>query len=163
MVGSGLEEKMDLPKTLMVGGRFDDSGGRPSKIASELFKSLSDGNSNFFNGGNYRELESILGRIGEYRLIYWFADVPNDKLKLVKKIKALNKESLLVTSKRNVEGRYSLSDLIYHALGIKSNLVLEFTKDDSRYYGRIIDPLGNVCVAGITSSVGWATGAYTKN
>ena len=43
-----------------------------------------------------------------------------------------------------ITGKYKFSDLIYHALNNKSNLIIEFTKDSDRYQGRIFDPLGNV-------------------
>lgn len=131
-------------KTLYVAGDFDDQGGRFSKIGDTIFQEVRRSDMDYLNGGYFFELEEILFKITDYKLIYWFANVPNDKPKLVKEIKKKHKECVLVTSKRNVERRYTFQDLIFHAIGIKSNLFIEFVKKNSRYYGRVIDPLGNV-------------------
>ena len=131
-------------KSLYVAGKFDDNGGKPSKIAKSVFDAIGPANSGSYNGGSFSELENILRQAEDAQLIYWFADVPNDKVKLVKEIKQRNKACVLVTSKRNTEGKYAFEDLIYRALDIKSNLLVEFTKPGNRYMGRVIDPLGNV-------------------
>lgn len=130
-------------KTLYVAGRFDYIGGRASKIGKEIFESLEQ-DAEYHNGGYFKELKRLMEEVGKYNLIYWFADVPNDKPKLVKEIKKNNKACVLVTSKRNVDGRYAFQDLLYHALGIKSNLFVEFSKNGDKYNGRVADPLGNV-------------------
>lgn len=131
-------------KSLYVSGKFDDAGGRPSKIARRIFETVKLPEMNYYNGGRYGELEKILDSIGEFKLVYWFADVDNSKEKLVKEIKNKNNACILVTSKRNAKDKYSFADLVYHALNIKSNLFVEFGLENSRYYGRVIDPLGNV-------------------
>jgi len=134
-------------KTLFITGKFDDNGGRESKIGNILFKGmdLTDTiNCEYHNGGSFAELETIVDRVQEYNTIYWFPDITNDKVKLVKKIKEKNNACVLVTSKRNTEGKYSFADLVHHALGNKSNLFVEITEEGGRYQGRVIDPLGNV-------------------
>jgi len=132
-------------KTLYVGGTFDNNFGRSSKIADQVFKAINL-DADYFNGGTYHDLEQALESINNYNLIFWFADVPNDKPKLIKDIKKRNKKCVLVTSKRNTEGKYSLDDLVYHALNNKSNLFVEISKskNNNRYQGRIVDPLGNI-------------------
>jgi hypothetical protein len=87
---------------------------------------------------------NTLDNIGDYRLVFWFADVPNDKPKLIGEVKQRNNACVLITSKRNVEGKYNFQDLLYHALGIKSNLLVEIAGERDMYKGRVIDPLGNV-------------------
>ncbi|UCG95072.1 MAG: class II aldolase/adducin family protein, partial [archaeon] len=111
--------------------------------AGQIFESI-EKDFDYKNGGNFSELENLIDNIKEYKLVYWFADVPNEKPKLINDVKRRNKACVLVTSKRNIEGKYTFPDLVYHSLGIKSNLLLEFTKKDNRYRGRVIDPLGNV-------------------
>jgi len=135
---------MQSTKTLFVTGRFDDGGGKPSKIGQQVFETIQTPGTDYLNGGNYIDLKEAVNAAKDYKLIYWFADVPNDKPKLVQRIKAINNECVLVTSKRNLEAKYSFSDLLYHALSIKSNLFVEFSKREEKYQGRIIDPLGNV-------------------
>ncbi len=137
--------KIDKTQTLFVAGRFDDHGGRPSKIAQQIYESINPKKSEILNGGPFTELaRKIDEEIQEYGLVFWFADVPNDKPKLVRDIKKKHKACILITSKRNTEGKYTFPDLLYHALGIKSNLFLEITRKGKRYYGRVVDPLGNV-------------------
>lgn len=131
-------------KTLYVAGKFDDLGGRPSKLAHQVFEAVNIPASHYVNGGYFKNLEQIINNISKYKLIYWFADIPNDKPKLVRKIKPRNKACVLVTSKRNLENKYALHDIIYRALSVKSNLFVEFSKRQDRYHGRVIDPLGNV-------------------
>lgn len=130
---------------IYVGGKFDDNGGRPSKIAQQVFEAVKSPGMEYHNGGHFLKLEEIISNIGDYKKIYWFADIPNEKEKLVKEIKKNNNSCILITSKNNTAGKYSFADLVSRALSDKSNLVLEFIKDeDKRFRGRIIDPLGNV-------------------
>lgn len=131
-------------KTLFVAGCFGGHEGSFSKIAEQIFGAVKFGNVDYHNGGSFPELIQILKSVNKYKLIYWFADVLNDKPKLVKEIKKNHKACILVTSKRNTEGKYTFQDLLHHALGIKSNLFVEFSQKKDKYQGRVIDPLGNV-------------------
>jgi len=130
--------------SIYVVGHFDDENGKSSKIGETLFNEIKSENTTYFNGGSFRDLENILDSIRNYQLIYWFADVPNDKPKIVNEIKNRNNACILITSKRNVNNQYTFMDLVFHALNIKSNLFVEITRENDRYNGRIIDPLGNV-------------------
>lgn len=131
-------------KVLYIAGFFDDHNRRSSKIGEQIFKAVNLPDAEYYNGGSFQELSQILEQIKKYQLIFWFADVPNDKPKLVKEIKRRHKACVLITSKRNLEGKYTFLDLIFHAIGIKSNLFVEFSKKGEKYQGRVIDPLGNV-------------------
>ena len=135
--------KEDTRKTLFVGGSFDETNGKPSKIAKEVFKQVETKDSEYHNGGNFKELESLLDRIEHYKIIYWFPNIDNTKQKIVEEIKKRNDSSILITSKRNVEKDYKFEDILQHALKIKSNLILEFIQKDKRYFGRVEDSLGN--------------------
>lgn len=139
-----MNKRKNKANIIYVGGSFDDYGGRFSKIAHAVFKGIDLPGSHYINGGCFKDLEEIVREVKGYDLIYWFADIPNDKPKLVGKIKQLNKKCVLITSKRNIDDKYSLQDILYKALGVKSNLLVEFTQDHGRYHGRVIDPLGNV-------------------
>ena len=116
-----LEGKVN--KTLYVAGNFNDPG-KPSKIANQVFKIINPGNAKYLNGGNFQDLSQTLQDIEQYNLIFWFADVPNNKPKLVNEIKKKHKKCILVTSKRNFDNEYSFQDLLYHAITIKSNLIV---------------------------------------
>jgi len=141
-----------MSKALLVGGTFgDDFDGRPSTLADVLFNSmvtrgLTDSQHDFkiFNGGIYSDLEHLMENVvPKMDYIFWFANVPdNDKPKLVRRIKAVNKKCMLVTSKRN-HGDYEFADLIQHGLRNKSNLMVEFIGEQGeKISGRVIDPLG---------------------
>ena len=135
---------------LMVGGKFDDEGGRPSGYVNKLFIALQAINTrgNIINGGFFYDLESIVASLPEQALqvVFWFPDVPNDKEKLVRSIKARNPKILLVTSKNNLDKKYSFMELIARALQVKANLFVEFTDpvhDFKRIHASVCDPLGN--------------------
>jgi len=138
-------------KTLFVGGNFDDQIGKESKISRIIYDNLektifgiSGINLDYHNGGNFKELENIVQNCQKYNLIFWFPNISNDKSKLVRKLKILNPEHVLVTSKNNTDNKYLFGDLIHHALNNHANLFVEFTKENEYIRGRIIDPLGNV-------------------
>lgn len=132
-------------KNLYVAGTFDNKGGKPSKIAQEIFEQVRGKEKfDYINGGSFLKLKDILKNIKKYKLVYWFANVSNNEEKIVKEIKHKNQALILVTSKRNENDKYNLEDIIYHALDIKSNLVVEFSKKKDRYYGRVLDPLANI-------------------
>jgi hypothetical protein len=131
-------------KSLCVVGTFDDNNGKFSKIGDIIYRSVKRENMDYINGGFFHDLQDTLYGVKDYGLIYWFANVPNDKEKLVRQIKEKNNACVLVTSKRNVDKNYDFQSLIYRALEIKSNLFVEFISKDGRYHGRIADPLANV-------------------
>lgn len=141
--------------TLIVAGRFDSAGGKPSGYARKLFSpdhliSPSAGFSclgniiDVFNGGTLDDLKGVLKLLPQYHIVFWFADVPNEEPKFVAEIKNINPRCILITSKNNIEGKYSFLELINRALNVKANLCVEFTKDmQNLVQGRVFDPLGN--------------------
>ncbi len=133
-------------KTLLVGGTFGLFKGDASGIAGIIGKAVKA--DVIVKGGTYGDLEEAVESVGQYGVIYWFPDVPNELPKLVGQIKEKAPHSILVTSKRNDEDKYSIMDIVHHALGTKSNLVLEFSRAEEewgsgRWCGRVLDPLGN--------------------
>jgi len=141
-------------KTLIVAGRFDQDGGRPSGYAAKLFDLLDLHNptfaSVFFNGGSLNDLKTAFDMVSDRDVIYWFADVPNDQPKLLDTIKVINPRAILISSKNNALNRYDTLQLIARALKAKSNLLVEFTKKESpaqssrpTVQATILDPLGN--------------------
>ena len=46
--------------------------------------------------------------------------------------------------RKNFDNKYSFGDIVRRALGTKSNLLIEFTKGESKLFNMsVIDPLGN--------------------
>jgi hypothetical protein len=132
-------------KGLFVVGTFNDAGGKPSSYGDALIGHLL-ANGQFrsykaFNGGKFDDLANI--DFTEFDTIFWFADVPNNKPKLVREIKKINPTCMLITSKRNDGHKYACLDLIARALQTKSNLLVEFVKQNAGINANLLDPLGN--------------------
>jgi len=148
-------------KTLYVAGTFDDGFGRPSRYASQLYAALAqcgafgadwpNEETVVSNGGNYSDLANLVDRAPEFQIIYWFADMSNDYPKLLSQIKKSNPHALLISSKNN-RGDYAPLHLMARALQSRSNLLLEFTREDSRskWAATLWDPLGNIYTDHVT-------------
>lgn len=136
---------------LFVLGKYDDNGGRQSLYGDlfyaeccKQFSALSPHHSyTIMNGGKFDHLYNL--QLNNFDVIFWFADVPNDKPKIVNDIKKRNQTCMLVTSKRNDGLKYDMSSLISRMLKTKSNLLVELTKCDDHIVRAIgvYDPLGN--------------------
>jgi hypothetical protein len=64
-------------------------------------------------------------------------------------VKAINPKTILITSKRNDDSKYTFAELISRALAIKANLTIEFSKKDDKFNMMLFDPLGNVFYDGL--------------
>lgn len=135
---------------LIVGGTFDDNGGKPSSVVNKIMTALLEENFDIklYNGGSFDQIESILEECKYFDYILWWANVPNDKPKL-RNVKEINPRAMLVTSKRNDDNKYSFAELINRALGAKANLCVQFSKVyDNMFTVMLFDPLGNSWYAG---------------
>ena len=136
-----------MTKALIVGGTFDNEGGRPSKLITSMYNEIA-GVSGYkvvlFNGGLVTSLHNIiLPSVVDYDVVLWFANVSNDEDKL-RDVKAINPKCILITSKRNDDSKYTFAELISRALAIKANLTIEFSKHEDKFNMMLFDPLGNV-------------------
>ena len=134
-------------RILFVGGNWDLNGGRKSKIVEEFAKFLP--NAMVYNGGNFNDLNDILESCVNYDIVLWWANVLND-LPKIRNVKDINYKVMLVSSKRNVDGKYSFQDLLQRSFSLKSNLTIEFSMVDNKYYMRLFDPLGNMWYEGFS-------------
>ncbi len=132
-------------KILFVGGNWDLNGGRKSKIVDEFAKYLP--NVDVYNGGEYNNLNKILDSCINYDVVLWWANVPNE-LPKIRNVKEINYKTMLVSSKRNVHNEYSFEELLQRGFALKSNLTVEFKKDNDLYSMRLFDPLGNIWYEG---------------
>lgn len=131
---------------LVLAGRFDDAGGKPSGYAQKLFGG--SGGFELVNGGHWSSIKTLAERasefINDYAAVIWLADIPNDKPKLIDGIKRDCPRIMLVSSKNNLDDKYSPLQIVGRALQTKSNLLLEFTRgDDGRIETTVWDALGN--------------------
>lgn len=129
-----------MKKMLVVGGTFDESNGKPSKLIDKLFKDKITNNDLFINGGNIKEIKNILKIVPNYQIIVWFPNISNNYPKM-RNIKALNPYALLIMSKRN-DGKYTIRDIIVKGLENNANLIIEFSKKDDKFYMQDLDVLG---------------------
>jgi hypothetical protein len=130
---------------VLVGGDWNDAGGRPSGFVARLGAALAEITSvdvTIHNGGFLADLHRCQSSLNGYDAILWLANVPNDKEK-VRDIKALYPHTLLVMSKRNND-EYEFRELINRALGHKANLMIDFRRDGAMMAARLFDPLGCV-------------------
>ncbi len=138
-----------MNKVLVVGGTFDDNGGKPSKVVASVISVLTSKFTEVksYNGGYFSDIENILEEVKDADFVLWWANVPNDKPK-IRDVKSVNPKTILVTSKRNTEGKYSFQELINRALGQKANLCVEFVLSEKGYGFRLFDPLGDLWYEG---------------
>jgi ribulose-5-phosphate 4-epimerase/fuculose-1-phosphate aldolase len=132
-------------KILLVGGNFADNirpSGFVKKLYEEIQKLSPDYDIVYHNGGEFSELQESLNQEFFFDAILWFANVPNEYEKLVDDIKVRSPKSLLITSKNNLDNKYSYHDMTGRMLKVKANLCLVFTKTEL-VETTIIDPLMN--------------------
>lgn len=137
-------------RILFVVGNWDLNGGRKSKIVEEFAKFLP--NVTVYNGGNFNDLNDILESCVNYDIVLWWANVSNE-LPKIRNVKDINYKVMLVSSKRNVEGKYSFQDLLQRSFSLKSNLTIEFSMVDDKYYMRLFDSLGNMWYEGFSTKM----------
>lgn len=134
----------------IVGGTFDDNGGQRSGFVAKFYaeyKYIFNVSIALRNGGDFSDLTNYMADEDILKwadVIYWFANIPNDKAKLVGEIKRINPKAILIISKNNLEEKYQRLMLVARALQAKANLLIEFKRFNGLYSGTVIDPLNNV-------------------
>ena len=141
-----------MTKVLIVGGTFDNAGGKPSGLVNSIINHIRkdpEVNVTSVNGGWVEDLhQEILPAVTDFKVVLWFANVSNDEVKL-RDVKAINPKCILITSKRNDDNKYTFAELISRALEIKANLTVEFSKKDNKFNMMVFDPLGNTFYDGV--------------
>ena len=83
--------------------------GRSFKVIDEFRKYLD--NADFYNGGNYNELNKILEMTINYDTVFWWANVANG-LPKIRNVKEINYKMMLISSKINDNNKYIFQDLL---------------------------------------------------
>lgn len=91
-------------KILFVGGTWNLNGGRSFKVIDEFRKYLD--NADFYNEGNYNELNKILEMTINYDTVFWWANVANG-LPKIRNVKEINYKMMLISSKINDNNKYT--------------------------------------------------------
>lgn len=91
-------------KILFVGGTWNLNGGRSFKVIDEFRKYFD--NADFYNGGNYNELNKILEMTINYDTVFWWINVANG-LPKIRNVKEINYKMMLISSKINDNNKYT--------------------------------------------------------
>ena len=116
---------------LLVGGTFDETGGRPSGYIRKFAAAFSANTSpatQVINGGTYADLVALLDQVTNVTHLFWFADIPNELPKILPGLKARFPALTLIQSKNNRAPReYTREQLIKRMRASGSQYLLEFT------------------------------------
>ena len=82
---------------------------RSFKVIDEFRKYLD--NADFYNEGNYNELNKILEMTINYDTVFWWANVANG-LPKIRNVKEINYKMMLISSKINDNNKYTFQDLL---------------------------------------------------
>lgn len=130
-------------KILIVGGTYDENGGRASGLLKKIAECVNTENVQVFNGGTMDDLNVAFNECQFHDVVFWWPNVSNDQPK-IRNVKEVAQNVMLVSSKRNDDGDYSFQELVNHALGMKANLTFEFRKmHEKKFFMRVFDPLGS--------------------
>lgn len=88
---------------------MESKWGRSFKVIDEFRKYLD--NADFYNGGNYNELNKILEMTINYDTVFWWANVANG-LPKIRNVKEINYKMMLISSKINDNNKYTFQDLL---------------------------------------------------
>lgn len=139
-------------KVLLTAGTWDLNGGKKSGLIEKMYQKLNNYNDfeiDYYNGGNYENLDELIKSAKNYEIIFWMANVPND-LPKARYIKTINPFALVIGSKRNHydynknEMEYTFVEILNKALEQRNNLTIEFSKlkDTNKFKMLLFDPLG---------------------
>lgn len=128
-------------KKVIVGGTFDNNGGKSSYIVSCLAQSL--GNDwECINGGTLeyiRQFDPV-----NLEVLIWMPNISNDEVKTIGDLKVKNPDMTLIQSKRVIEKEYQPSDVVGRIQKSQSAMGIMITKEDDQYRYRLLDSIGNV-------------------
>lgn len=141
---------------LMVGGVFDDLGGRPSGYVRKLFSGIQahwSGGSEIINGGNFGDLEAGVNQAAGVPILLWMADVPNDKPKLIPRLREANPSLALAISKNNRAGKYSSQQLAERMAAAGAALMIEFVDGGEGMVAAILRGASGEAMSGPTCDI----------
>lgn len=146
---------------LLVGGTFDENGGKSSYFVAQLAQFL---NATCINGGNLSELDHI--DLSPYSWLMWMPNIDNAIPKHLPHILKKYPHLHLVQSKRAIERHYTNEQIVdrLHQSGAELALIIrkdmhsvyQFTvltkKSEICYEGPYLEDSANALLAGINAS-----------
>ena len=133
---------------ILVGGVFDNEGGRKSGYIEKLAKEMAEHDIRVatINGGGHDILQAALISFSKVTHILWFADIPNDLPKILPGLQHKFPDAVLVQSKNNRLNNYSRDDLFARMRSSGSELLVEFTNQDDKLAASLLTIHGTVKV-----------------
>lgn len=117
-------------KVLIVGGTFSDKENKDGTYGSKsglvhrfynALLALDRFDIKSVNGGSYAFLKSLLESTPNYDYVFWWANVDNN-LEKVRNVKDIAPRTMLISSKRNDNDKYTFQELVQRSLALKANL-----------------------------------------
>ncbi len=121
----------------IVGGTFDNNGGKPSFIVGKMMELLG---CTGINGGSLGDLDIDFSFTDT---LIWMPNISNSEDKILPSIKIRHPHILLVQSKTITDGNYTDSDIVGRLLQSRSLLGITFERKAKGYRFKLLDPLGN--------------------
>lgn len=139
-------------KVLLTAGTWDLYNGKKSGLIDKMYnllKKYEEFNIDYYNGGNYNYLKTLVEKAKDYEIIFWMANVPNE-LEKVRNVKNINPFAIVIGSKRNHYNshtnsmEYTFVEILNKTLIQRNNLTIEFSKlkDSKNFKMLLFDPLG---------------------
>jgi hypothetical protein len=126
---------------VIVGGEFNESGGKPSELISRLHAGFGE-KVDVRNGGSYEKLKRVLEALGGYEVIMWFPVTDVEHPEFTAEVKRRYPHKTLIAGMFNPSGEVPFSDMLNRALGVHANLFVEFHGSDCGSM-RLFDALAN--------------------
>lgn len=135
-------EKYFCDKMPHLSGASGSFCGNYDTIETHLHNKTASCGVTSYNGGNYGKLQKILNMAPEFDIIFWLPNIVDVDKAPTRDVKSVAPFSMLVTSIRNDNEKYTFEDMIQNALAVKANLCFEFSKvTDKTFKMRVFDPL----------------------
>lgn len=126
---------------VLIGGTFNEHGGSPSYLVSQLAETLGQ-EWLCLNGGYVHFIRNFVPT--NIDVMIWMPNVSNDELKLVNRFKQDNPDLCLIQSKRAIEKEYTVSDVIGRLHDSQSAFGIMITKPDGKFKFNLISADGKV-------------------
>ena len=128
---------------IIVGGTYDNNGGKSSYIVDCLAQSLG---SDWLcvNGGSLDYIRDFNPQGVE--VLIWMPNISNDEVKTLGNLKVKNPQMTLIQSKRVIEKQYQPSDVVGRIQKSQSTLGIMITKEEGKYRYRVLDAFSNIVI-----------------
>lgn len=130
-----------IMQKIIVGGTYDNNGGKSSYIVDCLAQSLGK-DWLCVNGGTLDYIRQFNPEGVE--VLIWMSNISNDEVKTLGDLKVKNPEMILIQSKRVIEKEYQPSDVVGRIQKSQSALGIMITKEEGHYRYRLLDAVGTV-------------------